>query len=119
RLQPDPAEGVRRADAAVRARRPGRLRCRGSEASRSGRPGRGRGRRGRLAIVRERRGRPPPDRPGLTRSRGSVMEVVERGVVSAAVPGTARAFSTFPAFVVLADGSLLITYSIGSGKDTD
>jgi BNR repeat-like domain len=47
------------------------------------------------------------------------MDVVERGVVSAAVPGTSRAFSTFPAFVVLADGSLLITYSIGTGKDTD
>ena len=47
------------------------------------------------------------------------MEVVERGIVSAAVPGTSRAFSTFPAFVVLADGRLVITYSIGSGKDTD
>lgn len=47
------------------------------------------------------------------------MEVIERGVVSAAVPGSPRAFSTFPAFVVLADGSPLITYSIGSGKDTD
>jgi hypothetical protein len=47
------------------------------------------------------------------------MEVVERAVLSAAVPGTPRAFATFPAFVVLADGSLLVTYSIGSGKDTD
>ena len=47
------------------------------------------------------------------------MEIVERGVLSAAVPGTPRAVSTFPAFVVLADGSLLVTYSIGSGKDTD
>ncbi len=47
------------------------------------------------------------------------MEVVERSVVSAAEPGTSRAFATFPAFVVLADGSLLISYSIGSGKDTD
>ncbi len=47
------------------------------------------------------------------------MEVIERAVVSAAVPGTSRAFATFPAFVVLADGSLLISYSIGSGKDTD
>jgi hypothetical protein len=47
------------------------------------------------------------------------MEIVERAVVSAAVPGTPRAFATFPAFVVLADGSLLVTYSIGSGKDTD
>ena len=47
------------------------------------------------------------------------MEVTDRGVVSAAVPGTSRAFATFPAFVVLADGSLLVTYSIGSGKDTD
>ena len=47
------------------------------------------------------------------------MEVIERAVVSAAVPGTSRAVATFPAFVVLADGSLLISYSIGSGKDTD
>jgi len=47
------------------------------------------------------------------------MEIVERAVVSAAVPGTPRAFATFPAFVVLADGSLLASYSIGSGKDTD
>ena len=35
------------------------------------------------------------------------MKVIEREVVSAAVPGTSRAFATFPAFVVLADGSLL------------
>jgi hypothetical protein len=47
------------------------------------------------------------------------VEVVDRAVVSAAVPGTSRAFATFPAFVVLGDGSLLLTYSIGSGKDTD
>jgi hypothetical protein len=47
------------------------------------------------------------------------MEIVDRQVVSAGVPGTSRAVSTFPAFVVLADGSLLLTYSIGSGKDTD
>jgi hypothetical protein len=47
------------------------------------------------------------------------MKIVEHGVVSAAVPGTARAVATFPAFVVLADRSLLISYSIGSGKDTD
>ena len=47
------------------------------------------------------------------------MEIVERTVLSAAEPGTPRAFATFPAFVALADGSLLATYSIGSGKDTD
>jgi hypothetical protein len=47
------------------------------------------------------------------------MKVVERAVVSAAVPGTSRAFATFPAFVVLPDGDLLVSYSIGSGKDTD
>jgi hypothetical protein len=47
------------------------------------------------------------------------VEVLDRGVASAAVPGTSRAFATFPAFVVLADGSLLLSYSIGSGKDTD
>ncbi|MEP6637783.1 MAG: sialidase family protein [Chloroflexota bacterium] len=47
------------------------------------------------------------------------MEVVERAVVSAAVPGTSRAFATFPALVVLAESSLLASYSIGTGKDTD
>jgi hypothetical protein len=47
------------------------------------------------------------------------MQIVDRAVVSAAVPSTPRAFATFPAFVVLADGSLLASYSIGSGKDTD
>lgn len=47
------------------------------------------------------------------------MRIVERTTVSAAQPGTARAVATFPAVVVLADGSLLASYSIGSGKDTD
>lgn len=47
------------------------------------------------------------------------MRIVERATVSAAQPGTSRAVATFPAVVVLADGSLLASYSIGSGKDTD
>jgi len=47
------------------------------------------------------------------------MRVLERSTLGVAVPGTARAFATFPAFVVLEDGSLLASYSIGSGKDTD
>ena len=47
------------------------------------------------------------------------MEIIERSDLSEAVPETPRAFATFPAFVVLADGTLLASYSIGSGKDTD
>jgi len=47
------------------------------------------------------------------------MQVVERTILSAGEPGTARAIATFPAFVVLADDSLLASYSIGSGKDTE
>jgi hypothetical protein len=47
------------------------------------------------------------------------MEVVERSILSAGEPGTRRAVATFPAFAVLDDGSLIASYSIGSGKDTD
>jgi hypothetical protein len=47
------------------------------------------------------------------------MEIVEQGILSAGEPGTRRAVSTFPAFAALADGSLIASYSIGSGKDTD
>ncbi len=47
------------------------------------------------------------------------MEIVARTTLTAAEPGTPRAFATFPAFVVLADGTLLASYSVGSGKDTD
>ena len=121
RLQPGPAEGVRRADPAVRRRRSrpastppirrSTARTAGQR-SRSSRPARDRRTAARRSTCRS-------TRPDPARRRAPTMEVVERGVVSAAVPGTSRAFSTFPAFVVLADGSLLVTYSIGSGKDTD
>ena len=47
------------------------------------------------------------------------MEITERAILSAAQPGTPRGVATFPAFVVLADGSLIASYSIGTGKDTD
>ena len=47
------------------------------------------------------------------------MRIVERATVTAAEPGTARGVATFPAVVVLADGTLLASYSIGSGKDSD
>ena len=46
------------------------------------------------------------------------MRVVERSLVSAAEPGTARAVATSAAITVLADGSLLVSYSIGSDKAT-
>ena len=46
------------------------------------------------------------------------MRLIDRAVLSAGEPGTSRAVATFPAFVVLGDGSLVATYSIGSGKDT-
>jgi len=47
------------------------------------------------------------------------MEIVEKAMLSAGKPGTPRGVSTFPAFAVLADGGLIASYSIGSGKDTD
>jgi hypothetical protein len=47
------------------------------------------------------------------------MRIVDRSVLNAAAPGTSRAAATFPTFTVLADGSLLATYSIGSTKDSD
>ena len=47
------------------------------------------------------------------------MEITERAIMSAAQAGTPQGVATFPAFVVLADGSLIASYSIGTGKDTD
>lgn len=47
------------------------------------------------------------------------MRILARSTVNEAAPGTARATATFPTFVVLADGSLLASYSIGSTKDSD
>ena len=46
------------------------------------------------------------------------MEVVERGVLNPAVPGTDRRWGTSPAVVPLRDGSILASYIVGSGKDT-
>lgn len=47
------------------------------------------------------------------------MRIVERSTLQAAQPGGPRAVASFPAFVPLADRSLLASYSVGSGKDTD
>lgn len=47
------------------------------------------------------------------------MRILARSIVNPASPGTPRAAATFPTFTVLADGSLLATYSIGSTKDSD
>jgi hypothetical protein len=47
------------------------------------------------------------------------MRIVERTTLAPAEPGTSRAVAAFATFVPLADGSLLASYSIGSGKDTD
>ena len=47
------------------------------------------------------------------------MRILERTILHAGVPGTPRAVATFPAFLTLSDGSLLASYSVGSGKDTD
>lgn len=47
------------------------------------------------------------------------MRILGHSTVSAAEPGTSRAMATFPTFTVLADGSLLATYSIGTTKDSD
>jgi len=47
------------------------------------------------------------------------MKIIERATLSAAEAGTPRGVATFPAFVVLADGSLMASYSVGTGKDSD
>jgi hypothetical protein len=47
------------------------------------------------------------------------MRVDAHGTLSPAEPGGSRAVATFPAVTPLDDGSLIATYSIGSGKDTE
>jgi hypothetical protein len=47
------------------------------------------------------------------------VRVIARSTLNPAAPGTPRAAATFPTFTVLADGSLLASYSIGSTKDSD
>ncbi len=47
------------------------------------------------------------------------MRIKARSTLNAAEPGTPRAAATFPTFCVLADGSFLASYSIGSTKDSD
>jgi len=47
------------------------------------------------------------------------MHIAARTTLNAAEPGTPRGMATFPTLCVLADGSLLATYSIGSTKDSD
>jgi hypothetical protein len=47
------------------------------------------------------------------------MEVVERGVLLAAVPGGSRRWGAWPSMTPLRDGALLAGYVVGSGKDTD
>jgi len=49
----------------------------------------------------------------------ATLRIVARSTLNPAEPGTSRATATFPTFTVLADGSLLATYSIGSTKDSD
>ena len=46
------------------------------------------------------------------------MKIRDQGVINRGEPGTGRAISTFPALIALADGSLLATYRVGSGKDS-
>ena len=45
------------------------------------------------------------------------MRVLERGVLNAAEPRTARAVCTFPSLAVVANGALLATYRTGADKD--
>src|ERR1700674_4405376 len=47
------------------------------------------------------------------------MRIEAAGVLSPAEPGGSRAVATFPTVTPLDDGSLLASYSIGSGKDSD
>lgn len=46
------------------------------------------------------------------------MQIVERGILSRATPGTNRAALTFPAAVALASGELIATLRAGSSKDS-
>ena len=46
------------------------------------------------------------------------MKISDRGIINRGLPGTRRAFSTFPAVIPLADGSLLASYRVGSSKDS-
>ncbi len=47
------------------------------------------------------------------------MAVVERGVLSADIPGTPRRRGAWPAVTPLRDGTLLAGCVVGSGNDTD
>ncbi len=47
------------------------------------------------------------------------MRVVERSTIQEAEPGGPRGVAAFPTATVMRDGSILATYSVGSGKDTD
>jgi len=47
------------------------------------------------------------------------MRITERGILNPAEAGGSRAYGTFPSVTALADGTLLATYIVGSGKDTD
>ena len=47
------------------------------------------------------------------------MRIVERATVHEAEPGGPRAVAAFPTATVAHDGSLIATYSVGSGKDSD
>src|SRR6188472_4020946 len=49
----------------------------------------------------------------------ATLRIAQRTTLNPAEPGTSRAAATFPTFAVLADGSLLATYGIGSTKDSD
>ena len=47
------------------------------------------------------------------------MKVIERTTLHEAEPGGPRGVSGFPTAIVMRDGSILATYSIGTGKDSD
>ena len=46
------------------------------------------------------------------------MDIVERGILTFGVAGTARATNTFPCVIALSDGVLLATCRVGSKKDS-
>lgn len=45
-------------------------------------------------------------------------EIVERGILTSSVAGTAGATFTFPCVITLTDGGLLATCRVGSKKDS-
>jgi BNR repeat protein len=47
------------------------------------------------------------------------MQICGRGILNPGAPGSNRAVATFPSITALSDGTVLVTYRVGSTKDSD